>query len=419
MKQSKYNFIFPIEGSMYLIYNAVSGGFAKVDSQTLAVLQHPDEYRDNDRASQVLENLKKGTFVVEKDFDELKYLKVLSTAHRFASHSMGVTIAPTLECNFDCTYCYETHAPVTMNKDIITSVKKFFEFEIKKINGLGVTWFGGEPLIAFEIVKEISQFILNQKEITFEAGMITNGYLLTRKIAEQLKELKTTSVQITLDGPPETHDKRRPLRNGKGTFERILTNITDATDILKVSIRVNVDESNIEHVPEVLDILGEKGLKDRVCVYFAPVLDINMCRDAAGACFSYETYSQHEIELYKKALEKKFQIVRFPVPLKGCCGAVSLNSFLIDPYGNFHKCWNTVGVEGEAVGKIGEPLKMNSTLLNWLSWDPFEKGECRECKFLPICMGGCPYLSRIREVNCSTWKYNLEEMLRLYYTSRV
>jgi len=73
--------------------------------------------------------------------------------------------------------------------------------------------------------------------------------------------------------------------------------------------------------------------------------------------------------------------------------AFSIRTLLIDPYGNFHKCWNTVGVEDEKVGKLGEPLQMDSALVRWLSWCPFEKKKCRDCKFLPLCMRGCPYFS--------------------------
>ncbi len=428
MKTSRYNFIFPLEDDSYLIYNALSGGFAKVDSHALNVLKKIEKGENSEthdsEVSLVIENLEKGRFIWQDDSDECAYLKVLTTMHRFGSRSLGLTIAPTLECNFACTYCYEEHENVRMNAEIVGAVKKFLESELKQVNGLGITWFGGEPLIALDIMKDISHTIFRvqkEKELHFEAGLITNGYLLDKKVAEELVELQVKTVQVTVDGPEDVHDTRRLLRNGKGTFQRILDNLVKVSDILKgVSVRVNVDKTNIERAPELLDILKAQGLKEKVGVYFAPVQAIgSRCKDVSAECFDYETYSSHEIELYRKALEKGFGIVRYPKPFRGYCGAVSLHALLIDPYGNLHKCWNTVGVEEEKVGKIGEPLKMDSILVKWLSWDPFEKKECGECRFLPICMGGCPYLLRMREMNCNSWKYNLEQMLRLYYVSKL
>ena len=311
-----------------------------------------------------------------------------------------------------------------MSSEVVTAVKQFLENEVKVIHGLGITWFGGEPLITFDIIRDISHFITalqKDREFHFTAGIVTNGYLLTKKVAEEFEELQIKSVQITIDGPQRIHDKRRRLKNGKGTFQKILDNLVEVSDVVKgISIRTNVDKSNIDGASEILDILKEQGLKKKVRVYFSPVLDVGtLCRDVSANCFNYKTYSEHEITLYKKAVREGFGIARYPAPLHGYCGAVSLKSLLIDPYGNFHKCWNTVGVEDEKVGKLGEPLQMGSALVRWLSWDPFEKKKCRDCKFLPLCMGGCPYLLRTQKVNCSTWKYNLEEMLRLYYSSKV
>jgi uncharacterized protein len=209
------------------------------------------------------------------------------------------------------------------------------------------------------------------------------------------------------------------LKNKKGTFNKITDNIREVADILDTVVRVNIDASNVDEAPAILDFLNDYGLKERVRIYFAPVLDIGtVCKDVSASCFSYETFSRHEIKLYEKAVEKGIGIARYPKPLHGYCGAVSSNAVLIDSYGNFHKCWNTVGVPEEAVGNVGEPLQMGHLLVKWLSWDPFVKA-CTDCRYFPLCMGGCPYLRRTQGTVCSVWKYNLEEMLNLYYTWRL
>ena len=132
-------------------------------------------------------------------------------------------------------------------------------------------------------------------------------------------------------------------------------------------------------------------------------------------------YSKKEVELCKMALSKGFRVGKYPTPIRSYCGAVSLNSFIIDPEGNFHKCWNTIGDETEIVGSLDQPEIYSKELLRWLSWDPFEFEECRECNVFPICKGGCPYrgLRENRTAHCQNWKYNLIEMLKLFYLSQL
>jgi uncharacterized protein len=76
---------------------------------------------------------------------------------------------------------------------------------------------------------------------------------------EQFKNLRLSFIQITLDGPQDVHDKRRPLKSGQGTFEKILTNIEENIDIMpNVSLRINVDKENVSRVNEILDELEIK-----------------------------------------------------------------------------------------------------------------------------------------------------------------
>lgn len=427
MKSSKYNFIFFLEEDRYLIYNALSGGLAKVDLDTLKLIKSLKKEKstneDDPEISLILSNLKEGRFIVPNDFDEVAHLEVLTNLHRFGSRTLGLTVTPTLECNFRCKYCYEDQVNIRMNPETIAALEQFLKKQIDDLGALGIAWFGGEPLLAVDVMEHISSFIFElqkKKDFHYESGIITNGYLMDRRMAGKLMDLKMTKIQVTIDGPPDVHDSRRPLKNGKGTFQRILDNLLEITDILKgISIRVNVDSSNVDRVPELLDILRSENLKDKVGIYFSPVqVFSNVCKDVSGDCLSHEVFSEHEITLFNKAVEKGFRIWKYPSPLYGYCGAVNFHSLVIDALGDFHKCWNTVGIKSEAVGALGDPLEMSTNLLQWLSWNPFKNEECRICKFLPICMGGCPYLLRTRDKNCDPWKFNLEKMLSLYYTSK-
>jgi uncharacterized protein len=79
------------------------------------------------------------------------------------------------------------------------------------------------------------------------------------------------SAQITLDGPPDVHDRRRPLASGRGTFDTLLANITAMAGILDVQVRVNLDADNAGGCPRLLNILATAGLAGRISAYPAQV----------------------------------------------------------------------------------------------------------------------------------------------------
>ena len=81
------------------------------------------------------------------------------------------------------------------------------------ISNLHVTWYGGEPMMAMDIVERLTvgfQKVCEEYKISYSAGIITNGFWLTKENVEHLKELEINAIQVTLDGAPEEHNKRRP-----------------------------------------------------------------------------------------------------------------------------------------------------------------------------------------------------------------
>ena len=130
---------------------------------------------------------------------------------------------------------------------------------VRRHNGLthlGVTWFGGEPLLGFERIKSLTGKFLDMG-IGYSAGMITNGYLITKEIAKSFEALRIYSVQITIDGMRERHDSRRYLKNGAPTFDRIIESLkllSDHAPKTRVTVRINVDENNHADYPALKEI---------------------------------------------------------------------------------------------------------------------------------------------------------------------
>jgi uncharacterized protein len=413
-----------------LIYNCLSGAFVKVDDELLEMLQKniskiPSKFKDE---------LKKGNFIIEDEVDEIGLWKVLTQKTRYSSNLLALTILPTYSCNFRCTYCYEKHEPIFMNNSIREELMRFISLwaSDQKIEKLSVSWFGGEPLLAKNLIISLTKKLLRkckEKNWDYQSNIVTNGSLLTKNVAQELKETcKVSSAQVTLDGPPSVHNKRRPFVDGKGTFDIILNNLKDAFDYLNIMLRVNIDKENVSSVAELLDILKNEGFDktQRFVIDFSPTAPVTeLCMGAIESFYTQEAFSKAMVHLYQEAFERNFGLT-YPSPLAGC-GAVAFNSFVIDPLGDIYKCWSTVGNKQETIGNICTLRNLwqligTPNFLKWMMWDPFAIEKCRKCKVLPLCMGGCPYKRIVGEaVNkgyCQNWKYNLKEILSLYYRSR-
>ncbi len=209
---------------------------------------------------------------LETGFSDKDLEKAVNILGRKA-HNPGKTapaslkVAVTLDCNFECPYCFERckrRLSIDWSKlkhDVLTAAgnEKFFH----------VSLFGGEPLLEREnILKFMSLLNKENKRTFFTGSLVTNGYLLSKDFVARAPWLR--KVQITLDGPPEVHDKRRFLKGGKGTFWRIWSNMLHylySSSGLLV-IRSNLDRNNLHEYSGLLDMLEQevKGFSDRVIV---------------------------------------------------------------------------------------------------------------------------------------------------------
>lgn len=138
-------------------------------------------------------------------------------------------ILPTEQCNFRCVYCYEAFAHGRMRPETVAGIKHLIDRRVGDIASLQVSWFGGEPLTAKDIVFDVAEHAARccreHAIAAIPGAMTTNGYLLTVPVMERLVAANQTQYQISLDGLGEAHDRTRPLMSGKGTFERIWGNL--------------------------------------------------------------------------------------------------------------------------------------------------------------------------------------------------
>ncbi len=425
MKESRFNLYFNAPDGARLAFNSLSCALAMVDADYQALLEALPGGVVPDMLSDVLAAARKGNFVVDTDKDEVLDYETKRTAQKFSATSLGLTIAPTLDCNFRCVYCYETRRKGRMSAETRQNVVRFVGDRIKGLKKVEVTWYGGEPLLCMDIIKELSKEIreICEKEgVPYHAFIITNGYLLTPGIIADFKDCAITGAQITIDGPREIHEARRVSRNGGKSFDAILDNVNMALGHgQEIILRVNVDRSNEAAVGILIEELARRLVSKEVKITFGQVSAYTeACRGIESACYSNGDFAGKMLEYYRLLEQHGFgSSNKFPYPfvkLSYCC-AEQLLSFVIDPEGEMYKCWNDVGHRESAVGNVNALRQdvANDRCGRWLCRILPEK--CKSCSILPICAGGCPHVTNVlgKSNACDYIKYNIEATMLEYY----
>lgn len=401
LKASKFNFKYK-KGEDTIVYNTFTKACVSLDDPTLELLEKNDlDFSENSDAT--LKYLKDNGFLVASDFDELSFLKYYNNKVRFAEDYLSLTIAPTLSCNFDCPYCFENKRGGIIDEETQELVIDFLHSKLSKgVRKMDLTWYGGEPLICFPIIKNMCEQItaLTQKySVKCKMGMITNGYLLSEEIADFLEKYNI-SVQITIDGMPENHNSRRYLKDGGKTFEKIINNLHffDNRDI-DVYIRMNVDKCNYNDYPKLTELIKSYN-NPKMIVYPAVTENVNERKEFRKDYYMSENvYDTFISDTRRKGLFDKDidtipisnDVSKIPDNRSYFCAAELENSFVIDERGNVYKCWNEVGKDNYCFN-LKEPDKINYvSLLNYMSDTTFSDPKCTECVFLPICFGGCKF----------------------------
>lgn len=180
-------------------------------------------------------------------------------AYLASDRYLEIILFPTEQCNFRCRYCYEDYALRKMRPEVVEGVKRLIAARIDGLDVLRLSWFGGEPLTALDIVCDIAaaaQGLAGSAGVDYSSSMTTNGYLLDLEAARRLAGLGLRGYQITLDGPPESHDRVRTLAGGGATFERIWGNLVALSDselAFDILLRVHVSPDNIDLLPAFMD----------------------------------------------------------------------------------------------------------------------------------------------------------------------
>lgn len=213
-----------------------------------------NSYDETKYDGQLIADMKNSGCLVEDDVDELERPEFYRNLSKYDVTNFGLTIAPTLDCNFRCKYCFETHPKGQMDSETQAALVNFVEQRLERAKNFSVTWYGGEPLLAKKIIWSLSEKFLElcaAKSIDYDAFIVTNASLLDDSDVENFKRYKIHGAQITIDGVKEIHDSRRRSVTGESTFDKLIDRVNLLlNENFSVVVRINIDKENARRLED-------------------------------------------------------------------------------------------------------------------------------------------------------------------------
>jgi uncharacterized protein len=363
--------------------------------------------------------------LVPRDAAELTEVLNRMRAAADSAATRRFVIMPTSYCNMACGYCGQVHRKqaVAQARAAATTARVRAAIEDPGVDAVEVGWFGGEPLLGMRVLTQMSEEFIAAADASgtrYRAKMTSNGSLLTpRTIAVLHDRCRLGALTITLDGPAEVHDRRRLMKNGRGTFwstTRILADALHSGAIpgLKVVIRVNVDRENEDYIFDLIADLALLGLgHPQTELSLTPVHSWG--NDVSAIEVEAKRYAAREDEWLRFAHSAGLAVVAVPTTIKQVtCIATTRRGELIDSVGNVFSCTEHPLVPGYAErGRLGQVESLPEPgqrppgpFDDWYEQVGSGRWPCGNCALLPVCGGRCPKLWSDGHLPCPSMRFD-------------
>lgn len=384
MKASKYNYVIPF-GEKTIFFNGITEKFFMVPSEHAesydTILLNPDE--NNEHFTSFFDRMKCQGFVIQDDVDEMQLIKEKYQRETKPSQYY-LMVLPTYECNLRCWYCFQEHENIFMDDAVVEKIKKLIQRKLEdpEIKHFHLSWFGGEPLLAYDIVRNLTVWAKaysESKNKRFTSAITTNGTLLNPKRIEELREAGIVSYQITIDGDREMHNSVKRLGE-ISAYDRTLSNVDLIGRHTHVTLRFNYTHDNL-HPEEIIRSL-----------------DSVLSRDARkNINFTmFKVWQENRNNVDTRMVDSLFDLsdrsgLNPVMGTSGFCYAEQKHYDCIMPNGHVGKCDNMPAKRMPGILQPDGSIEWEQGSLKM--YDPVifdeDASPCYKCRYLPVCWGPC------------------------------
>ena len=311
------------------------------------------------------------------------------------------------DCNLACKYCFADEGEYKGDKGMMSFEvgKQALDFLIANSGNrrnLEVDFFGGEPLMNFDVVKQLVRYGREQEKIhnkNFRFTLTTNGVLLNDDIMDFINE-EMANVVLSVDGRKEIHDLMRPTRNGKGSYDLIMPKFQKLAESRKQKnyyVRGTFTHNNLDFAEDVLS-LADLGFEQ---ISVEPVVaqdDQDYAireSDIPKICDEYDKLAKALIERKKNGKELNFfhfmiDLSGGPCVAKRLSGCGSGTEYLaVTPWGDLYPCHQFVGQDEFLLGNVFDGVKKTDICDEFKLCNVYAKSKCKDCFARFYCSGGC------------------------------
>lgn len=333
---------------------------------------------------------------------------------------MEYIIHLTEKCNLNCTYCYEKKR----NKDIsFEDIKKLVDYEISQKQKYSIIiFYGGEPLLQKNIIKNTIDYIKSKKcKTNFYFGITTNGTLLDNDFIKYMKENKFINIAYSIDGMKETHDLNRKTINGNGTFDIVETNakklLKTFDEVIAMSVITRNNLSKLSNNVEYLINLGFKYIN----------LQFDYSQDWQDDDLNEIKKQYNKIaEIYANKILQEYDIeipliddkIRTYIKDEYNCNEdceFGMKTINIGTDGNFYPCMQFVNNQDFNIGNCKDGIDINART-NLIKKSKKENETCKNCNIRKRCKHLCSCrnyvltndINELSAVICETEKILIE-----------
>ncbi|MBO4458173.1 MAG: thioether cross-link-forming SCIFF peptide maturase [Butyrivibrio sp.] len=311
------------------------------------------------------------------------------------------------DCNLRCKYCFADEGEYHGRRALMSEEvgKAALDFLVKNSGGrknLEVDFFGGEPLMNWEVVKKLVEYgrsIEKEYDKNFRFTITTNGTLLNDEILEFVNK-EMGNIVLSIDGRKEVNDSMRPRRGGQGSYDDIVPKyqkVAESRHQLRYFVRGTFTHANLDFSEDVKH-LAELGFKQ---ISVEPVVASPedwysfKDEDIPIICEEYDKLAKYYIQKHKEG--KGFNFFHFNIDLEGGpCVAKRLSGcgsgceYLgVTPWGDLYPCHQFVGNEDFIMGNVFEGIKRNDIRDMFKKSNVYSRPECEKCFARYYCSGGC------------------------------
>lgn len=310
-------------------------------------------------------------------------------------------------CNLNCAYCFASQGKYHGDKDVMSLEvgKRALDFLIENSGtrtNLEVDFFGGEPLMNFDVVKELVAYArVREKEAgkNFRFTLTTNGVLVDDDVID-FANREMSNVVLSLDGRREVHDRFRVDFAGQGSWDKIVPKFqkfVEARGNKNYYMRGTFTHANPDFLEDIKEMLSlgftELSMEPVVCADTDPSALTE--EDLPVVLEQYEKLA--ELMLDRHRAGKPFTFYHYMIDLKGgpCiykrvsgCGS-GTEYMAVTPWGDLYPCHQFVGEEQFKLGDIWTGVTNKEVLNDFASCNVYSRPECSDCWAKLYCSGGC------------------------------